>query len=91
MATAYCIRLLAGFKQRHGRSPQRQEWDELASDIAGKFKMPLDKKKLIEKKNRMKIDYEAWKYLQSQTGLGFNPITGAPQGDADFWQTFLTV
>ena len=62
-ATAYCIRLLAGFKQRHGRTPQRQEWDELASDIAGKFKMPLDKKKLIEKKNRMKIDYEAWKYL----------------------------
>ena len=70
--------------------PQFVQW---TAELKGKFPHMgrLDANKLIDKKSRMAKVWSAWKYLKKQTGLGWDPISGALLADDAFWETFLLV
>ncbi|GMN35513.1 hypothetical protein TIFTF001_042238 [Ficus carica] len=62
--------------------------NEFNSEFGG---VPAHGGTLYQKKERMKKIYHGWKFLQSRTGLGYDPVTDRVICSDEAWQSFIKV
>ena len=75
-----------------GRQPSMQIYDLWANEFNTEFGgVPAHGVTLYQKKERMRKIYKGWKVLQSQTGLGYDPVADRVVCSDEAWQSFIKV
>ena len=75
-----------------GRMPTIQIYDLWAQEFNAEFGgIHAYGLILYKKKERMKKVYRGWKFLQVQTGLGYDPATDRVDCSDEAWQSFIKV
>ncbi|GMN55878.1 hypothetical protein TIFTF001_024998 [Ficus carica] len=74
------------------RQPGKQIYDLWAKEFNTEFGgIPAHGDTLYQKKDCMKKIYKGWKFLQVQTGLGYDPVTETVVCSDEAWQSFIKV
>ncbi|GMN29454.1 hypothetical protein TIFTF001_049534 [Ficus carica] len=74
------------------KQPTIQIYELWANEFNSEFGgVPAHGCTLYQKKERMKKIYRGWKFLQSRTGLGYDPVTDRVICLDEAWQSFIKV
>ena len=80
------------YSSNPGRQPGKQIYELWAKEFNTEFGgVPAHGDTLYQKKDRMKKIYKGWKFLQVQTGLGYDPVTETVVSSDEAWQSFIKV
>ena len=60
-------------------------WNHFANQLHNLYGFRYTAKQVRQKYHRLKADYQTFKRLQAQTGLGWDPIVGTVIAPDEFW------
>ena len=84
-------RLAAYNRTANGKKPDSKTWEDWAKELQDFFKDQVTPAKVQQMKVHLKAKFDHEVMLRNNTGLGWDPITGAVTCTDEYWEEFAKV
>ena len=85
------MRLAAYNRTGNGRKPDSKTWEDWTNQLQEFFKDQVTPAKVQQMKVRLKAKFDHELTLRTNTGLGWDPVTGAVTCTDEYWEDFAKV
>ncbi|XP_024027965.1 uncharacterized protein LOC21411989 [Morus notabilis] len=82
------MRFAAYNRTSNGRKPDSKTWEDWAKELQDFFKDQVTLVKVQHMKVRLKAKFDHELMLRNNTGLGWDPVTGAVMCTDEYWKDF---